>query len=112
MLQHQVLLFCLGETFSEQPPIHSPMDLHVNSRANAANFDGSVPKPGLEMNWGAGLVGTLYSYCVGSSKVLLVPLQIYWEIKLFHMLFLQLMLFLVEYRLKGGKKPFQLFSHI
>jgi protein CLEC16A len=59
VLQHQVLLFCLGETFSEQPPIHSPTDLHVNSRANAANFDGSVPKPGLEMNLGAGLVGIL-----------------------------------------------------
>jgi protein CLEC16A len=66
VLQHQVLLFCLGETFSEQPPIHSPMDLPVNTRANAAIFDGSMPKPGLEINLGADLVGTLYSDSMGS----------------------------------------------
>ncbi|GJN27904.1 hypothetical protein PR202_gb15967 [Eleusine coracana subsp. coracana] len=50
VLQHQVLLFCLGETFSEQPPICSPVDMPVNTRAIAAKFDGSVPKPGLEIN--------------------------------------------------------------
>ncbi|GJN27907.1 hypothetical protein PR202_gb15970 [Eleusine coracana subsp. coracana] len=50
VLQHQVLLFCLGESFSEQPPICSPVDMPVNTRAIAAKFDGSVPKPGLEIN--------------------------------------------------------------
>ncbi|KAM3366781.1 hypothetical protein ACQJBY_015856 [Aegilops geniculata] len=50
MLQHQVILFCLGETFTDQPPIYSPVDLPVNKRATAAGFDGSVPKPGLEVN--------------------------------------------------------------
>ncbi|XP_066348518.1 protein TRANSPARENT TESTA 9-like isoform X3 [Miscanthus floridulus] len=50
VLQHQVILFCLGETFTEQPPIYPPVDLPVNTRANAADFGGSVPKPGLEVN--------------------------------------------------------------
>ncbi|VAH31281.1 unnamed protein product [Triticum turgidum subsp. durum] len=50
VLQHQVILFCLGETFTDQPPIYSPVDLPVNKRATAAGFDGSVPKPGLEVN--------------------------------------------------------------
>ncbi|KAM3386275.1 hypothetical protein ACQJBY_009726 [Aegilops geniculata] len=50
VLQHQVILFCLGETFTDQPRIYSPVDLPVNKRATAAGFDGSVPKPGLEVN--------------------------------------------------------------
>ncbi|KAF7016098.1 hypothetical protein CFC21_029787 [Triticum aestivum] len=50
VLQHQVILFCLGETFTDQLPIYSPVDLPVNKRATAAGFDGSVPKPGLEVN--------------------------------------------------------------
>ncbi|OQU81274.1 hypothetical protein SORBI_3006G035300 [Sorghum bicolor] len=50
VLQHQVILFCLGETFTEQPPIYPPVDLPVSTRANAADFGGSVPKPGLEVN--------------------------------------------------------------
>ncbi|XP_062184774.1 protein TRANSPARENT TESTA 9-like isoform X1 [Phragmites australis] len=50
VLQHQVILFCLGETFTDQPPIYSPTDLPLNTRASAADFDGSVPKPGLEIN--------------------------------------------------------------
>ncbi|KAL6660439.1 hypothetical protein ACP70R_001985 [Stipagrostis hirtigluma subsp. patula] len=50
VLQHQVILFCLGETFTDQPPIESPMNLPVNTRATSADFDGSVPKPGLEIN--------------------------------------------------------------
>ncbi|KQJ82044.1 protein TRANSPARENT TESTA 9 isoform X1 [Brachypodium distachyon] len=50
VLQHQVILFCLGETLTDQPPTYSPVDLPVNKRANAAGLDGSVPKPGLEVN--------------------------------------------------------------
>ncbi|KAM0901833.1 hypothetical protein ACQ4PT_019699 [Festuca glaucescens] len=50
VLQRQVILFCLGETFTDQPPVHSPVDPPVNKRASAAGFDGSVPKPGLEVN--------------------------------------------------------------
>ncbi|KAL6851525.1 hypothetical protein ACP4OV_020458 [Aristida adscensionis] len=50
VLQRQVLLFCLGETFTDQPPIYSAMDLPVNTRASSADFAGSVPKPGLEIN--------------------------------------------------------------
>uniref|UniRef100_A0A0E0KNS3 FPL domain-containing protein n=1 Tax=Oryza punctata TaxID=4537 RepID=A0A0E0KNS3_ORYPU len=50
VLQRQVILFCLGETLTDQPPIFSPTDLPVNNRATLAGFDGSVPKPGLEVN--------------------------------------------------------------
>ncbi|CAM0904983.1 unnamed protein product [Alopecurus aequalis] len=50
VLQRQVILFCLGETFTDQPPVHTLVDLPVNKRASAAGFDGSVPKPGLEVN--------------------------------------------------------------
>uniref|UniRef100_A0ACD5U947 Uncharacterized protein n=1 Tax=Avena sativa TaxID=4498 RepID=A0ACD5U947_AVESA len=50
VLQRQVILFCLGETFTDQPPVHSPVDLPVNKRASAAGLDGSVPKPGLEVS--------------------------------------------------------------
>ncbi|KAJ1270295.1 hypothetical protein BS78_06G043000 [Paspalum vaginatum] len=50
VLQHQVILFCIGETFTEQPPVCPPIDLPLNTRANAAEFGGSVPKPGLEVN--------------------------------------------------------------
>lgn len=69
VLQHQVILFCLGETFTDQPPIYSPMDLPVNNRANAAGFDGSVPKPGLEVNLGLGLLESLYAHIIESAKV-------------------------------------------
>jgi hypothetical protein len=44
------------------------MDLAVNTRANAAIFDGSMPKPGLEINLGVDLVGTLYSDSILSSS--------------------------------------------
>ncbi|AQK43067.1 protein TRANSPARENT TESTA 9 isoform X1 [Zea mays] len=50
VLQHQVILFCLGETFTELPPIYPLVDLPINTRASAADFGGSVPKPGLEVN--------------------------------------------------------------
>lgn len=50
VLQHQVILFCLGETFTEQPPIYPLIDLPVNTRAIAAEFGGTVPKPGIEVN--------------------------------------------------------------
>ncbi|KAG8063993.1 hypothetical protein GUJ93_ZPchr0004g39941 [Zizania palustris] len=50
VLQHQVILFCLGETLTDQPPIYSPINLPVNTRATVAGFDGSVPKPGVEVN--------------------------------------------------------------
>jgi protein CLEC16A len=59
VLQHQVILFCIGETFTDQPPIYPPIDLPVNNRANAANFSG-LPKPGVEVNLGLiSLLGTL-----------------------------------------------------
>uniref|UniRef100_A0A0D9W3A0 Uncharacterized protein n=1 Tax=Leersia perrieri TaxID=77586 RepID=A0A0D9W3A0_9ORYZ len=50
VLQRQVILFCLGETLTDQPPIYSPIDLPVNNRGTIAGIDGSVPKPGLEVN--------------------------------------------------------------
>ncbi|CAO2041874.1 unnamed protein product [Urochloa humidicola] len=50
VLQHQVILFCIGETFTDQPPIYPSIDLPVNSRANAVDLGGSVPKPGIEVN--------------------------------------------------------------
>ncbi|CAN6242258.1 unnamed protein product, partial [Urochloa humidicola] len=50
VLQHQVILFCIGETFTDQPPIYPSIDLPVNTRANAADLGGSVPKPGIEVN--------------------------------------------------------------
>ncbi|XP_006652159.3 protein TRANSPARENT TESTA 9 [Oryza brachyantha] len=50
VLQHQVILFCLGETLTDQPPIYSPIDSPVNNRATLAGFDASIPKPGLEVN--------------------------------------------------------------
>ncbi|OEL26914.1 Protein CLEC16A-like protein [Dichanthelium oligosanthes] len=50
VLQHQVILFCIGETFTDQPPIDPPIDLPVNARANAADFSSLVPKPGVEVN--------------------------------------------------------------
>uniref|UniRef100_K3YA43 Uncharacterized protein n=1 Tax=Setaria italica TaxID=4555 RepID=K3YA43_SETIT len=40
----------MAETFTDQPPIYPPIDLPVNTRANAADFDGPVPKPGVEVN--------------------------------------------------------------
>lgn len=95
MLQHQVILFCIGETFTDQPPICPPIDLPVNTRANAADLDGPVPKPGVEVNLGLiSLHGNLIlalrkvqSY-LSSSKFV--------NGQLFGMLFLQLMQFLVE----------------
>nr|CAB3486626.1 unnamed protein product [Digitaria exilis] len=50
VLQHQVILFCIGETFTDQPPICPPIGLPANTRANAADLGGSVPKPGVEVN--------------------------------------------------------------
>ncbi|KAL5216722.1 hypothetical protein ABZP36_008123 [Zizania latifolia] len=50
VLQHQVILFCLGEALTDQPPIYSPINLHVNNRATVAGLDGSIPKHGLEVN--------------------------------------------------------------
>ncbi|KAG2571073.1 hypothetical protein PVAP13_7KG063700 [Panicum virgatum] len=49
VLQHQVILFCIGETFTDQPPIYPSIDLPVKNRANAADF-GGPPKPGVEVN--------------------------------------------------------------
>ena len=72
VLQHQVILFCIGETFTDQPPIYPSIDLPVKNRANAADF-GGPPKPGVEVNLGLfSLLGTLfwhYAKCnVFSSK--------------------------------------------
>ena len=72
VLQHQVILFCIGETFTDQPPIYPSIDLPVYNRANAADF-GGPPKPGVEVNLGLfSLLGTLfwhYAKCnVFSSK--------------------------------------------
>jgi len=75
VLQHQVILFCLGETFTEQPPIYPPVDLPVNTRANAADFGGSVPKPGLEVNLGLCLPINLYA-SIMKCKAILVPLDL------------------------------------
>ncbi|KAF8688275.1 hypothetical protein HU200_042328 [Digitaria exilis] len=50
VLQHQVILFCIGETFTDQPPICPPIGLPANTRANAADLGDSVPKPGVEVN--------------------------------------------------------------
>ncbi len=69
MLQRQVILFCLGETLTDQPPIFSPTDLPVNNRATLAGFDGSVPKPGLEVNLGLSLPGNLNFFMLKSSQV-------------------------------------------
>lgn len=71
MLQHQVILFCIGETFTDQPPICPPIDLPVNTRANAADLGGSVPKPGVEVNLGlVSLPGSLYSGIMHIAKYL------------------------------------------
>lgn len=70
VLQHQVILFCIGETFTDQPPIYPPIDLPVNTRANAADFDGPVPKPGVEVNLGLiSLHGNLYSGTMQSARL-------------------------------------------
>jgi protein CLEC16A len=70
VLQHQVILFCLGETFTEQLPIYPPVDLPVNTRANAADFGGtSVPKPGLEVNLGLCLPINLYASIMRNAKL-------------------------------------------
>ena len=77
MLQHQVILFCIGEIFTDQPPIYPPIDLPVNTRANAADFSGSVPKPGVEVNLGMiSLHGNPYSGIMRNAKFTLIPLNL------------------------------------
>jgi len=69
VLQHQVILFCIGEIFTDQPPIYPSIDLPVKNRANAADF-GGPPKPGVEVNLGLiSLLGTLF--CIMQSAMYL-----------------------------------------
>ncbi|KAF8400228.1 hypothetical protein HHK36_013525 [Tetracentron sinense] len=49
VLHHQLHIFSLGGALPDQPPIHPPIDLPINSRAKTAGLD-VLPKPGTEIN--------------------------------------------------------------
>ncbi|XP_061361576.1 protein TRANSPARENT TESTA 9 [Gastrolobium bilobum] len=52
VLLHQLQIFTLGRTLSEQPPIYPPGDLPANCRAQTSGLDVSGPKPGTEVRLG------------------------------------------------------------
>ncbi|KAF7806685.1 protein TRANSPARENT TESTA 9-like [Senna tora] len=50
VLMHQLQIFTLGRALPEQPPIHPPGDLLVDSHAQTSGLDAPLPKPGTEVS--------------------------------------------------------------